>query len=211
MSEICCCVVSSLGIRKRTPPKKKKRSSQPWYIYIYIRINGRLGSRFPTCHACLVFSGAFFLEVSNDRIPRWGSKKSLRERFGWGNLPSLNLGPKKTWAKRGEQIYKSPHIFGRCKHQKKRSKIQPLLEIDCNFIRKWFWTLVLFHQVTTKVFLRGLFILSAADARENPGGRGGYHQTLPLLADFFGCGLGEWQAFLTTGRSEKMAKKTKYE
>lgn len=140
----------------------------------------------------------------------------------WDGLKNGHLfEPKKTWAiyekkhapKKGEQIYKSPHMFWRFKHQqKKRSKILPLLEIDCNFIRKWFWTLVLFHQVTTKVFLRGLFILSAADARENPGGRGGYHQTLPLLAFFFfGCGLGEWRAFLTTGRAEKMAKKTKYE
>lgn len=47
-------VLLHLGIRKRTP-QKKKRSSQPWYVSASMEV-----WITTTCHACLVFSGAFF-------------------------------------------------------------------------------------------------------------------------------------------------------
>ena len=55
--------------------------------------------------------------------------------------------------------------------------------VSPNFVVPW---AICTHLTKTKVFLRGIFSLSAADARKNPGGWGGY-QFVPVVG-----GLGEW-------------------
>ena len=120
--------------------------------------------------------------------PIWGRFPIWLIFFRWvetTNQKTWAIYQKNTRQQKGEQIYKSPHIFGDLSTNKK------IVQDSATSWNRLFFSfgndfghLFCFTKWNTKVFLRGLFILSAADARKNPGGRGGY-QFLPLLADCF--------------------------